>query len=68
MATYKLFFMRNGSPVSQLELECPDDLVALEAARNRCSKYAVEVWQDTSLIARVKRHDEPLNVLDAHSG
>ena len=68
MPTYKMFLMRDGAPASQQERECRDDLDALEAARDLCAEHAVEVWQDNRLIARVKRNDEALTVLDAHSG
>ena len=68
MATYKLFLMRGGAPVKQLERECADDLDALETARDLSGDHGVEVWQDDRLIARVKHHDEPLNVRDANSG
>jgi hypothetical protein len=68
MATYKLFLIRDGSPVSSLELECAGDLCALDAAHERCTDYSVEVWEDGRLVARVNRNDEPLTVLAARSG
>jgi hypothetical protein len=68
MSRYKLFLMRDGAPVRQVERECADDLDALAAARDLCAEHAVELWQDDRLIARVKRNDEPLNVRDSALG
>jgi hypothetical protein len=67
MATYIMFLMQDGTPVRQLELEHNDDLDALDGARDLCGDHGVEVWQDGRLVARVKRHDQGLNVRDAKS-
>ena len=68
MALYKLFLFRDGEVVGEVKRHCSDDLDALDAAREQCRDYVVEVYCELRLVARLKQGDEPLTVKDPRSG
>jgi hypothetical protein len=68
MALYKIFLMRDGEPVEEIERDFAEDLDALEAARALARDHVVEVYSDIRLVTRVKQGDEAPTVTDARSG
>ena len=64
MALYTLFLLQDGDPVKKINIECGDDLDALDAARPHARDRVVEVYTETRLVARVRVGDEPPNAHD----
>ena len=46
MATYHLYFLRNGRLIGAEDVEASSDLEAVRAARLRGSSQSVEIWHD----------------------
>jgi len=68
VAVYKLFLLRDGDPVRKIQIECPDDLDALDAACALARDRTVEVHTGERFVARVKAGDEPPNLKDGQTG
>ena len=64
MAFYKLFLLSDSDPVGKIQIECRDDLDALDAARSLARDRVVEVYTGARLVARVKPGDEPPDIHD----
>jgi hypothetical protein len=57
MQHYRLYHLsQTGRILSAQDLECPDDLGALQAAEREREHHNVELWQDIRLLARLKQH------------
>ena len=67
MAVYKIIFL-DGNPVRKIQIECRDDLDALDAAYALARERTVEVYEATRFVARVKKGNEPPSVRDSHTG
>lgn len=56
MPHYRLYHLGPDNHIRQAEsLECEDDGAAVEAARARQEDQALELWQDTRVVARLAR-------------
>jgi hypothetical protein len=56
MQHYRLYHLSpTGRIVSAHDLQCPDDLGALERAEREREHHNVELWQDIRLLARLKK-------------
>lgn len=64
MALYTMLLLQDGNPVQKINVECGDDLDALDAARPFACNSVVEVYSAIRLVARVKVGDEPPNPTD----
>jgi hypothetical protein len=68
MASYRFYrCRRDGSIAGAENYDCDDDLGALERARSMARESAIEVWQSTRYVARVKAGDEALTASDPAS-
>ena len=67
LALYRLLFFRNGTPVNELWRYCLNDVQALESVQHLRDEYAVEIYQQERLAARVERKAEPPHVYDGQS-
>ena len=43
----------DGRIKSRVDLKCADDEAAIEAAQQLLDEYAVEVWRDDEMLARI---------------
>lgn len=69
MATYKLSLSRDGRAIGEIISHFGDDLGALETAEwLSIMDQSVVVHEGDRFVARVKRGNQPLNVLDLESG
>ena len=58
---YRLYCLDEiGRIISARSFVAQDDLMALQEAEGSCEKNAIEVWQATRLVARVKLGNAPL--------
>lgn len=58
---------RDNRIVSAQDVDCRDDLDALDAGEKASGAGPVEIWQGKRLVARVKEGNAPLNVFDRTS-
>jgi hypothetical protein len=49
------------------DIRCRDDLDALSEGVSRSQRHAIEIFDGSRLVARVKLGNAPLNAHDAHS-
>jgi len=57
MQHYRLYHVSpTGRIVSAQDLQCRDDLDALQKAERAREHHNVELWQDIRLLARLKQH------------
>jgi hypothetical protein len=55
MANYRAYQIGpDGHIQLGIDLECADDAEAIEAARKLVGELAVELWQDTRMVARLE--------------
>jgi hypothetical protein len=56
MQHYRLYHLsQTGRIVSAQDLQCQDDLDALQEAERERENHNVELWQDIRLLARLKK-------------
>jgi hypothetical protein len=56
MQHYRLYHLsQTGRIVSAQDLQCQDDLDALQTAEREREHHSVELWQDIRLLARLKK-------------
>lgn len=68
MKQYKFFFLDDrGHVLRAQDHQLRDDLDALAVAKKICTDHAVEIWEGTREVARVKQNDEPLISSDRRS-
>ena len=60
-------FDARGVAAPAQKIVCRDDLDALEEGVRRSSVHAIEIFQGSRLIARVKPGNAPLNTSDPYS-
>ena len=47
MASYHLYFLRNGMLTGSADIEAPDDREAQRLARSKYPRDSIEIWNDT---------------------
>ena len=68
MRDYRIFLLDSqGHIYLSHEVQCRDDLAALAEGEKLSSKSAVEVWDESRLVARVKAKNMALNSEDRRS-
>ena len=68
MRRYRICALDEAGRVSHAhEFDCRDDLLALAEGERLSHANAVEVWEGSRLVARVKPGNAPLNAQDARS-
>ena len=67
MNSYDIYRLYDGRSAAKWSVECRDDLDALTAAKKVSGPQALEVWEGTRFVARVKENDAPLTVEDSNS-
>ncbi len=69
MQQYKFYFLdERGHVFRAVDREMRDDVSALEVAQTLSAMHAIEVWQGSRQVARVKPGDAPSSVYDRQSG
>ena len=59
MTRYRLFLFKHGEIVGKVDRHCADDADVLETARALCRRaYAIEIYEDSRLVARVEHCDD----------
>jgi len=64
MAVYRFHLINKGRVVTTLARDCAEDIDALDMARRFASNFAVEVWQGSKVVVRLKLNDVLLTVKD----
>jgi hypothetical protein len=65
MRHYRIYSLDDQGRISFAhETQCPDDLAALSEGEKLSDHGAVEVWEGSRLVARVKAENAPLNSKD----
>lgn len=68
MCHYRFYSLGwNNRIVSAQDIDCRDDLDALEAGERASRDSAIEIWQGTRFVARVKHGNAPLTASDSTS-
>ena len=68
MRRYRICALDEAGRVSRsLNFDCRDDLLALAEGERLSNANAVEVWEGSRLVARVKHGNAPLNAQDSRS-
>jgi len=65
MKQYRVYSLDKAGHIAQAQnVECRDDLDALEWAQAAAGRDGLEVWDGARLVARVKPHNSPLETGD----
>lgn len=68
MASYSIHSLdAQGRVARSFDIRCRDDLDALSEGVRRSQCHAIEIFDGSRLVARVKLGDTPLNAADPHS-
>ncbi|MBA2587031.1 MAG: hypothetical protein H0U98_00230 [Alphaproteobacteria bacterium] len=68
MRRYRINCLDIAGQISRVhEVQCGDDLDALDEGEKACEENDVEVWDGSRLVARFKAGNAPLTVQDHHS-
>ena len=65
MAVYRFHLINKGRVITTVARDCAEDIDALDMARRFASNFAVEVWQGSKVVARLKLNDAPRTAKDS---